>query len=75
MGVTVTVFPLIVAVAAFIFDELTVNAPPLSFLLTANVPVAPYVALVGVSIKFPFARFIFTVNAPDTVLYPSLLAL
>ena len=54
-GVIVTVVPLILAVAILVSPDVTLNAPPLVFFVTVNVPLFGYVIvpLVSLNTKFP----------------------
>ena len=65
------------AVAILLLLVLTLNAPPLAFFVTLNVPGVGYVnvPLVADNSNSPFALFNVTVSAPSTVLYLDLLTL
>ena len=63
-GVIVTVVPFILAVATFVSLDVTLNAPPLVFLVTVNVPAVGYVIvpLFALNTKFPVSVF-FPINS------------
>ena len=60
-----------------LFDDATLNAPPLVFFVTVNVIVPGYVIfpLVGDNVNVLLILVIVTVLLPVTVLYPALLTL
>ena len=79
-GVIVTVVPLMLAVATLSSLDFTLNAPPLVFFVTVNVPLFGYVIvpLVALNVKFPFVFVCFptvTVFVVSAFAYPAFVAL
>ena len=78
-GVTVTVFPLILHVAAFVLLDLQLNAPPLVFFVTVNDPAVGYVILpvfddkVKVLLAFAIVTFILFSSTSLWLLSPTTL--